>query len=103
MTVRLVVHLNGPGLPPFRQNPKARCRDKDPDLFFPARYEGRALDIARAVCRGCPLRAECAEWGIKAEPDHGIWGATTPAERKAEAKRRATRHRLGLQLRAVAA
>lgn len=71
---------------------RARCRDKDPELFFPiigprdgltAKAVHRALADqiadAKAVCARCPVEPECLEAGL-AERD-GIWGGTTPEER----------------------
>lgn len=37
------------------------------------------VEKAKAVCAGCPVRAECLEYG-RHEPD-GIWGGLTPQER----------------------
>ena len=37
---------------------------------------------AKLICDFCPVKALCAEYAILAQESHGIWGATTPAERK---------------------
>ncbi|MBK3586377.1 WhiB family transcriptional regulator [Streptomyces sp. MBT57] len=45
----------------------AACRDEDPDLFFPIGSSGPAVvqaAEAKAVCRGCPVQAQCLEWGL---------------------------------------
>lgn len=43
--------------------------------------EGQMLDMARACCRGCPVRAECLAYAIAADERFGVWGGTTPVER----------------------
>lgn len=67
------------------------CRYEDPDLFFPESYKsGPGLiqtEEAKAVCRRCPVLAEClrdaldAEHGKSADGRHGIRAALTPTER----------------------
>jgi hypothetical protein len=37
---------------------------------------------AKLICDFCPVKALCAEYAILAKEPYGIWGATTPAERK---------------------
>jgi WhiB family redox-sensing transcriptional regulator len=74
----------------------ARCRDEDPELFFPIGDTGPALlqiEEAKAVCRRCRVIDECRIW-VDDHPkltEHGIWGATTPEERN-PAKARRIRH-----------
>jgi len=53
-----------------------------PDLFFPANEDGsNMIKQARGFCASCPIVAQCAEYGIKNEPDFGIWGGLTVKER----------------------
>jgi hypothetical protein len=37
---------------------------------------------AKLICDFCPVKTLCAEYAILAHEPYGIWGATTPAERK---------------------
>ncbi|HEY2193636.1 MAG TPA: WhiB family transcriptional regulator [Actinomycetospora sp.] len=65
---------------------QAACRDLDPELFFPASDEdtpkGRGdRDAAKAVCAGCPVRAQCLAFGLD-EPV-GVWGGLSESERRA--------------------
>lgn len=48
------------------------------DLYFPV--EGRERE-AMKLCRGCPVRAACAEWAIEQPGLVGVWGGTTTATR----------------------
>uniref|UniRef100_A0AAU2VHU8 Transcriptional regulator WhiB n=1 Tax=Streptomyces sp. NBC_00008 TaxID=2903610 RepID=A0AAU2VHU8_9ACTN len=72
---------------------RAACRDEDPDLFFPIGTTGPALvqtEDAKAVCHGCPVRAECLRWALENSQDTGVWGGLDEAERRA-LKRRSRR------------
>lgn len=65
---------------------RARCKDEDPELFFPIGTTGPAaeqIERARAVCQGCPVRGECLEWALATGQDAGVWGATSEDERRA--------------------
>ena len=75
---------------------RAACRDEDPELFFPVGESGPALaqtEQAKAVCRRCPVVDACLAWAIDAGEAHGVWGATTPEERRAVKRRKAGRPR----------
>lgn len=58
----------------------AACRDMDPDAFFVPRGSRTMATEAKAICQGCPIRERCLERGLD-EPE-GIWGGTTPRERR---------------------
>jgi WhiB family redox-sensing transcriptional regulator len=71
----------------------AACRAAEPDLFFPVAAAGPAVAqvvAAKAVCRACPVRAECLSYAEQTGQGHGIWGGTTEEERR-RARRQATR------------
>jgi WhiB family redox-sensing transcriptional regulator len=64
---------------------RGACRGEDPELFFPVTTYGAALrqiKAAKAVCRSCAVRAACLSFGLQTSQD-GIWGGTTPEERRA--------------------
>jgi WhiB family redox-sensing transcriptional regulator len=62
----------------------AACAGIDPDRFYPEPGPGITRDIAAAkrVCAGCPVRAECLAYALAHDERHGIWGGTTPQERR---------------------
>lgn len=65
---------------------RARCRDEDPELFFPIGTTGPAasqLARAKAICRLCPVRVECLEWALETGQDAGVWGGLSEEERRA--------------------
>lgn len=58
------------------------CKTRDPEIFYPERGEGANKQLAKKICRECPLRVECLRWALINNEEHGIWGATTPKERE---------------------
>jgi hypothetical protein len=57
------------------------CQGTDPELFFPAASE--PADTAVALCRTCDVQGACLAWALEVGDCHGVWGATTPRERRA--------------------
>ena len=57
------------------------CQRVDPETFFPAPSE--PADAAVALCRTCDVRGSCLAWALDVGDCHGVWGATTPRERRA--------------------
>lgn len=60
---------------------EASCRSVDPEVFFPARPSDHAT-VAKMICRGCPVQAQCLEFALAARLDHGVWGGMTEIERR---------------------
>jgi WhiB family transcriptional regulator, redox-sensing transcriptional regulator len=54
--------------------------DEADALFFPRR--GESTKAARALCSGCPVRADCLEYAIANREQFGIWGGTSERERR---------------------
>lgn len=57
---------------------------EDLTIFFPE-GEGSYTKTAQAkrVCGGCPLVISCLNNALASKEEYGIWGGSTPAERKA--------------------
>lgn len=57
-----------------------------PDLWFTG-ADGlkesyvQLKEIVR-ICEACPVRNMCAEYAIEQREEFGIWGGTTPAQRR---------------------
>jgi WhiB family transcriptional regulator, redox-sensing transcriptional regulator len=69
---------------------RAACRDEDPELFYPVGTSGPALlqiTEAKAVCRRCPVAAECLAWALTRGEDSGVWGGMSEDERRAVKRR----------------
>jgi WhiB family redox-sensing transcriptional regulator len=74
---------------------RARCKDEDPELFFPVGTTGPAamqIERARTVCMHCEVRTECLEWAMLTGQEAGVWGGLSEEERRA--LRRARRREL---------
>ena len=49
-----------------------RCREYDPQLWFAERPE--QVELAKALCRECPLRQECLAGALERREPWGVWG-----------------------------
>jgi WhiB family redox-sensing transcriptional regulator len=69
------------GSAPF--NGSQLCKSEDPELFFPEDYNHRlSVNKAKAVCQSCPLTTACLEYAMSDSSLDGVWGGTTPQDRK---------------------
>lgn len=70
---------------------QALCKKKHSDLWFPPfelsdgtpvprSAHSQYYDVSRLVCDVCPVRQRCEALG--AEEEFGLWGGTTPNDRK---------------------
>lgn len=61
----------------------ARCRDTDPDAFFPEGESTQATYNQTArLCAECPVRVECLDFALTTNRADGMWGGTTPHQRE---------------------
>lgn len=66
------------------------CAKADPELFFPLKGQTDLIAAAKALCFGCPIKRECADYALNHDETlYGIWGGTTEAEREALRRRQA--------------
>lgn len=75
--------------PPYpRFDGSQRCREIDPETFFPvsARDSYFFLRRARPLCADCPFLQECRDYAISYDV-HGFWGGMTRRERIEERRR----------------
>jgi WhiB family redox-sensing transcriptional regulator len=59
---------------------KGACLGAPPDLFFPP--VGASVRKARTLCAACPVLEECRDYAARTKPPLGMWGGTTPRERR---------------------
>lgn len=68
----------------------ATCQSVDPEIFFPSADAGPVyaaqVAVAKAICAGCPVRAECLDEALARIP-YGIAGGLTPEERRGRRRR----------------
>jgi WhiB family transcriptional regulator, redox-sensing transcriptional regulator len=72
----------------------AACLGMDTDLFFPLENiggprEGRGIsgekeraESAKKVCGSCEVVTYCLDYALAFGEEHGIYGGTTPSERR---------------------
>ena len=48
------------------------CHREDPELFFAE--SPRDVELAKALCGTCPVRAECLSSAIERREPWGVWG-----------------------------
>ncbi len=48
------------------------CRSSDPELFFAESPVD--VELAKALCRTCPLRVECLAGALDRQEPWGVWG-----------------------------
>lgn len=86
-----ICRLSKEVIPMYEKNwrHKAACRGiEDPSIFFPIdvmwSQPGNEDNIraAKAMCRSCPVAAECLEWAIESGERYAIAGGMTPEERR---------------------
>jgi WhiB family transcriptional regulator, redox-sensing transcriptional regulator len=76
---------------PLRLDVAGRLPKRGSRTVFPVTTYGAALrqvNAAKAVCRACAVRAACLSFGLQTSQD-GIWGGTTPEERRALRRQKA--------------
>src|SRR5947209_3901807 len=59
---------------------KASCSGQDPDALF---VSGKAQHDAKAVCKTCPVLAQCLAEALDSRTEFGVWGGMTERERRA--------------------
>lgn len=59
---------------------EALCAQTDPEAFFPE--VGETSTPALRVCQACPVRQQCLEWALTNNEIFGVWGGTTPNDRR---------------------
>jgi hypothetical protein len=60
---------------------RGACRTVDPETFFPAPNEPSGSAVA--LCGRCEVQGPCLAWALQVGDCHGVWGGTTPRERRA--------------------
>lgn len=59
---------------------RALCAESDPSIFLGDAQSGHKLAIS--VCNRCPVKTDCLDFALKNGENKGIWGGTTPEERR---------------------
>lgn len=67
---------------------RAACRGADTQLFYhPENERGpsrrRREQLAKHICRACPVLTDCLSWALVTREAYGVWGGLSPEERGA--------------------
>jgi WhiB family transcriptional regulator, redox-sensing transcriptional regulator len=66
----------------------AACADLDTPHMYPADKDTRGVELAKSVCKGCPVRSECLAYAMGRGERFGVWGGLTTTERNNLARRK---------------
>lgn len=58
---------------------RGNCVGEPPYIFYSANLN--LLDVARKICKDCPVQLECLRYAIE-HNEYGVWGGKTEEERK---------------------
>ena len=72
---------------------RAACASHSPDIFFPETETPTASRAAKAICAGCPVRAECLAFAMETVQTDGVWGGMDAGERRRMRRRQRDRER----------
>ena len=66
------------------QSKIAKIENGDPDALF---VQGAEQNVAKRICRSCPVRYECLADALDNRIEFGVWGGMTERERRALLRR----------------
>lgn len=64
------------------------CQTPSAPNMFPADNNEEALGWALTCCDGCPVKSLCLTTAMDNDERFGVWGGTTPSQRKYKKKYR---------------
>jgi hypothetical protein len=68
-------------LPFLHHDARPLCATADPEDWFRERA-GSYADRPFNICRQCPIVMDCLNWAIDNDERWGIWGGTSPEDRR---------------------
>lgn len=70
---------------PPKWHEQAACANEPPELFFPLPGRGHAQP-GLAICKTCPVMAECQADALLSDNQYGIWGGLSQDELQARGR-----------------
>lgn len=58
------------------------CRGLELEVFFVDDEAAEPSASVFAICDHCPVKARCLDWALTNRVSHGVWGGTTPKQRR---------------------
>lgn len=68
----------------------AVCSETDPEIFHPEK--GGSTRPAKAICGGCPVRAQCLQYALEHNEQFGVWGGLSERDRREFKTRKPVTH-----------
>ena len=60
------------GIPRVVDETQLPCRRENPEMFFAETPAG--VEVAKALCGGCPVRTRCLTEALERREPWGVWG-----------------------------
>ena len=57
----------------------AKCQEIGLEPYF---QKNVSESMARFLCGGCPVQAECLEWALETDSRYGVWGGMSETRRR---------------------
>ena len=66
------------------------CQESDATAWWPDKrdLDSPTTQSAIGACQRCPLQGPCADYAVLADERFGVWGATTPEDRRSARRAR---------------
>lgn len=64
------------------------CTQYDTDIFYPEEYTDTSVAKAKSICNSCWLKDKCLDYAVASKEGEGVWGGTTPRERRLMLRRK---------------
>ncbi len=82
-----ISHLPPPIIESYEWQDRGACARLDVGMFFSPESERgakrtRREENAKAVCRQCPVVAQCLDHALQVREPYGVWGGMTAGERQ---------------------
>lgn len=58
------------------------CVTYSTDIFYPDTYEDADVAQAKSICNDCWMKDKCLSFALSNRESEGVWGGTTPRERR---------------------
>jgi WhiB family redox-sensing transcriptional regulator len=58
------------------------CISYSTDIFYPEEYEEADVAQAKTICNDCWIKDKCLAYALSTNEKEGVWGGTTPVERR---------------------
>ena len=58
------------------------CSSYSTDIFYPEEYKDESVAQAKSICNDCWMKDKCLSFALAKRENEGVWGGTTPRERR---------------------